>query len=179
MKNIKRICSLALVLVLVMSVLVLPAAALSDTWVTRFQTMPLIYSATATKDDNEQDVKAIQRYLFSNKETRSTMGSTTVDGIWGTRTESAVKVFQDAMGLKPVDGKVGDDTWGAMAETLSYFSTVYNGCNCKVLYLLDGSTRWYVYLVNTENSSYNYFYYHSNSSDNAFDEGNFFHCDNM
>jgi hypothetical protein len=179
MKCIKKTCSLILALLLAVSVLVLPAAALDNTWVTRFQTMPLIYSATATKPGNDVYVKAIQRYLFSNSSTRSTMGSTTVDGIWGTRTESAVKVFQRAMSLSLVDGKVGSGTWGRMAETLSYFSTVYNSCNCKVLYLLDGNTKWYVYLVKTGNNSYDYYYYHSNSSNNAFSEDNFFHCDNQ
>ena len=104
MKCIKKTCSLILALLLAVSVLVLPAAALDNTWVTRFQTMPLIYSATATKPGNDVYVKAIQRYLFSNSSTRSTMGSTTVDGIWGTRTESAVKVFQCAMSLSLVHG---------------------------------------------------------------------------
>ena len=47
------------------------------------------------------------------KEVQNLLGGLTVDGIFGKKTEAAVKAFQAANGLK-VDGIVGKQTWAAL-----------------------------------------------------------------
>jgi hypothetical protein len=42
-----------------------------------------------------------------------------IDGLWGAKTKAAVKAFQTASGLSPVDGIAGKDTWNALCGASS------------------------------------------------------------
>jgi len=67
------------------------------------------------KGDNSLNTKAIQYFL-------SYRGySVTIDGIFGTGTENAVKSFQSANGLT-VDGIVGQATWTKLVVQVQYGS---------------------------------------------------------
>jgi peptidoglycan hydrolase-like protein with peptidoglycan-binding domain len=46
-----------------------------------------------------------------------------VDGDFGPATEDAVKKFQTIRGIRPVDGKVGNDTWPVLVIRVQYGST--------------------------------------------------------
>lgn len=176
MKVAKRTFVVVLVFAMLFATLVIPAMALNSDWQARFAGMETITSASAK--NFPEYVKAIQSYMFCNSGTRGSMGSTSVDGLWGVRTESAVKVFQRAYGLG-VDGKVGPNTWKKIAYTLDPKDSTYNGVNCQILYFDDNGTDWFAYLVNVSNSKdYAYFYYyHTSEYGNQFSEDNFFHSD--
>ena len=62
--------------------------------------------ATIKLGDTGDDVKRLQRVFARNK----SLGPDAVDGVFGPRTEQAVKEFQQANGLV-ADGVVGPVTW--------------------------------------------------------------------
>jgi peptidoglycan hydrolase-like protein with peptidoglycan-binding domain len=62
--------------------------------------------ATIKLGDTGDDVKRLQRVFARNK----SLGPDAVDGVFGPRTEQAVKDFQQANGLM-ADGVVGPVTW--------------------------------------------------------------------
>ncbi len=64
---------------------------------------------TLRRGDRGEDVKVLQRALK-----RAGYDAGTIDGIFGPRTEAAVRAFQRANGLT-VDGIVGPRTWAALA----------------------------------------------------------------
>lgn len=176
MKIAKNMLAVVLVFSMLLATLVIPASALDSDWQARFKGMETITSTSAKQ--YPEYVKAVQSYMFCNPGTRGSMGSTHVDGVWGVRTESSVRVFQDAYGLG-IDGKVGPNTWGKIAYTLDPLYSNYNGANCRILYIDNNDSYWYAYLVNVSNSmdyAY-YYYYHTNQFGNQFDENNFFHSD--
>ena len=63
------------------------------------------------KGDVEHPVRTLQYLLRAQKQT------VTVDGVFGTKTETAVKTFQKAKKLG-VDGIVGPKTWAAIVITV-------------------------------------------------------------
>ena len=63
------------------------------------------------KGDSEHPVRTLQHLLRAQKQT------VTVDGQFGTKTETAVKAFQKAKKLT-VDGIVGPKTWAAIVITV-------------------------------------------------------------
>lgn len=63
------------------------------------------------KGDTEHPVRTLQHLLRAQKQT------VTVDGIFGPKTETAVKTFQKAKKLT-VDGIVGPNTWAAIVITV-------------------------------------------------------------
>ena len=85
------------------------------------------FSGTYKRGDSDVIVKIIQYYLdffgrFNNKLPR-----VTVDGIFGPKTEEAVKAFQQYYGL-PVDGIVKRDTWNKMVtEYLNIIGSLPRG----------------------------------------------------
>lgn len=66
--------------------------------------------------DKNHPVQTLQHLLRARK------GTVTVDGIFGPRTEAAVRIFQKGKGLT-VDGRVGPATWGALVIQVSPGST--------------------------------------------------------
>jgi peptidoglycan hydrolase-like protein with peptidoglycan-binding domain len=63
------------------------------------------------KGDAEHPVRTLQHLLRAQKQTVA------VDGLFGTKTETAVKAFQKAKKLA-VDGLVGPKTWAAIIVTV-------------------------------------------------------------
>ena len=63
------------------------------------------------KGDNAHPVRTLQHLLRAQKQTVA------VDGIFGPKTEAAVKAFQKAKKLS-VDGQVGPKTWAAIIITV-------------------------------------------------------------
>ncbi len=63
------------------------------------------------KGDNHHPVTTLQHLLRAQKQTVA------VDGIFGAKTEAAVKAFQKAKKLS-VDGQVGPKTWAAIIITV-------------------------------------------------------------
>jgi peptidoglycan hydrolase-like protein with peptidoglycan-binding domain len=65
--------------------------------------------ATIALGDTGTDVKRLQRILVMMK----SLDYTSIDGIFGAKTDAAVKSFQQSEGLT-VDGIAGPLTWGAL-----------------------------------------------------------------
>lgn len=71
--------------------------------------------ATLRQGSKGDEVKKLQSALIS---AGYDVGSTGADGIYGSKTASAVKAYQKANGLS-VDGIVGTQTWGSLNNTSS------------------------------------------------------------
>lgn len=121
MKIAKRTVTLAMVAMMIVSVLSVPASAASSTWVNRFKK----FAATSTSSYQTGYTKAIQSILMEYND--NTYGyifnNGGVDGIYGTNTKLAVQEFQDgetsiASGNDEY-GKVKSTTWGKMAEVMT------------------------------------------------------------
>lgn len=152
MRYMKRTLILALVVVMLTSVLVIPAAALEPTWNQYFY-------------DNfpEQRVGyyhygytyALQRFLYVYDTTTQSdiISSGGIDGMYGTGTKNAVVTFQEQFasnnpGVSIVipaseEGKVGQNTWKAIAYMmyevyLTGYQDWYSGMK-KVMKLVNNS----------------------------------------
>jgi peptidoglycan hydrolase-like protein with peptidoglycan-binding domain len=77
---------------------------------------PILPWPLTKKGDTEHPVRTLQHLLRAQKQTVA------VDGIFGPKTETAVKAFQKAKKLT-VDGKVGEKTWSAIVITVKKGST--------------------------------------------------------
>jgi peptidoglycan hydrolase-like protein with peptidoglycan-binding domain len=64
------------------------------------------------KGDNAHPVRTLQHLLRAHKQT-----AVVVDGVFGPKTQAAVKAIQKAKGLH-VDGVVGPQTWAAIVITV-------------------------------------------------------------
>lgn len=69
---------------------------------------------TLRRGDSGTEVRTLQRALNN-----ASFNAGTVDGIFGSRTEEAVRAFQRANGLQ-VDGIVGPRTWAALTPYIEY-----------------------------------------------------------
>ncbi len=86
-----------------------------------------VYPGAALKrGDTGADVQRIQFWLNAVGKFHSTIPVLTVDGIFGSGTETAVKAFQEIFGLG-VDGVVGQKTWDALYEEYQDASNDSNG----------------------------------------------------
>lgn len=92
----KKTTSVILILVIALTVLTTTVFAASDTML--------------RKGSRGNDVKTLQTLLNENGY------SLVVDGIFGSRTDSAVRNYQSSKGLV-VDGIVGSKTWGALLSS--------------------------------------------------------------
>lgn len=155
MKNVKRTLALALVLVMMMSVMVVPAFAASEPWQTRFSKF------THVNVDNYHNypnyVKAAQRFFLCNPATADLIKNNGgVDGFFGDATARAAKAFQSVKGLD-VDGRVGPQTWKAIAADLTLVT--YTSPNYYIFYK---NGQKVIYVNGT--STYNYYYYTTEGS---------------
>lgn len=166
MKTIKRILVLALVVIMMMSVMVMPASALGNGWpekISKFQEV-------AEYNDSEYPgyVKVAQRFFFCYSETKDEMGSSTVDGDFGPSTFAALRRFRSVKGLSNND-LMDSDAWKAMAKELDGEGK-YENPTRSILRENGGN----VMLVHTGTSQYCYHYYIAQNSVNI-DEA--FHVD--
>ena len=172
MKQFKRMLSLLVVLVMLVSAMAIPASAasLAGNWRLRFRNFQTVSEYYAPS--RPLYVKALQRFLFAFDNTRSSMGQTTVDGQWGAKTTLAVGVLQRALGFTP-DYIVGPNTWEAIANRLTPEITVYPDNDVAVLTRTDNSNRnWYIYHLDIDTNTYYYRYYASHLYDNSFSDTN-------
>ena len=127
MKKINRFYTLMLILLVLVSMLVTPVAAASDSWQNRFRQFPLLSSGSSRSGY----VKALQTFLYyysyETKQLISDGGG--IDGSYGSKTFSAVKKFQgDVFPDDPSqhDGITGSNTWGAIARVTEVFQPSAN-----------------------------------------------------
>lgn len=115
MKSFKRALSLVLLLVMMVSILVIPASAASFAMVSRFRG----FRQTSTGNYISGYASAAQSFLLGYSGTSSIIANSGgVDGMFGAKTAEAAAIFQRNQGLAD-DGIIGPDTWGAMGSYLS------------------------------------------------------------
>lgn len=123
MKQVRKTMVLALVVIMVMSIMVLPASAASLSYYVKMQ-----FNHFQTVYYNNQYsgyTVALQRFLQCYSPTYANIlrnanknGNQGVDGWFGEYTYSALTEYQGAKGLDP-DGWAGSDTWNKIANDLS------------------------------------------------------------
>ena len=113
-KSLRIIVSLTLIVVMCCGLMVSSNAAITDMWKSRMQTW-----GTCKNNTYSTQARVVQRFLicYSTSLAQEIKADGGVDGYYGDTTTDAVKVFQSQQGLK-VDGVVGQNTWGAMADTM-------------------------------------------------------------
>ena len=113
-KLLKSMIAMTLV-VLLCCTFVIPSFALDYGWRAR-----MIDWGTFQQGSNAGPVRVIQRYMLCYNTLTAYYAyiGGGVDGIFGANTANAVRSFQSSEGLS-VDGIVGQNSWGKMAEDLS------------------------------------------------------------
>lgn len=136
MRTVKKVSALVLTVMLLMSIMVLPASATTSD----FYHFPLVtqsmggsYMAAAVAAQ-----KFLMVYDENFKQRISQSGGT--DGFFGPTSAAVTRDFQQRESLVPVDGKVGSVTWTKFEElmnwtTISSIGLVYG------MGVLDNSTR--------------------------------------
>lgn len=151
MKTIRRLNSLILATIMMLTVLVLPASAeVGGRWTGKFKSFDYI-----ARGSTGLYVSAMQRYLMSFDSTaksllayKNSAGQTIyMDGDFGGGTEKAVVYVQEKLGCAPnmQDGKVGEDTWGRIELDLDR----YKGNNNEIILKRDLYNPNYVYKIAT------------------------------
>lgn len=152
MKRTKRVLTLALAIMMVATILVMPAAA-ATTWraeISNFKPVSEYYAK-----QYPAYLWALQRFLFCHPTTAGDMQGSTHDGLWGSHTKAAVLSFQRSKGLS-ADSIVGKGTWTAIASTLYSTSEAWDGTlhDC-VRVSANGSP---VFMVTKNCSAFYYFF---------------------
>lgn len=161
MTMIKKSAAFVLIAAIMLSIMIIPAAALENGWPDRISK----FREVAEYNDSIYPgyVKAAQRFFICYSVTKDAMGSSTVDGDFGPATFAALRAFRKTKGLSAND-LMDSDAWRALAKELDG-ETKYSN---PTRYILseDGGN---VMLVGVGPYSYSYYYYTSqyglNSSD--------------
>lgn len=113
-KSLRIIVSLTLIVVMCCGLMVSSNAAISSTWKSRMQTW-----GTCNNGTYSTQARVVQRFLLCYKDYTWNLvyRAGGVDGYYGQKTYEAVELFQRAEGIG-VDGGVGQETWGAMADVM-------------------------------------------------------------
>ena len=85
------------------------------------------------RGDTGSEVKYLQESLI-----KLGYNAGTIDGIFGSKTETAVKLFQKSQGLV-VDGIVGNNTWAAIDKALTTHPVLRNGSTGEAVKYLQTS----------------------------------------
>lgn len=152
MKHCERLFASILAVVLLVSIMALPASATTN-WkseISNFKPVSEYYANLYPKY-----LWALQRFLFSYPDTADEMQGSTHDGIWGSRTRAAVLEFQRLMGLGQ-DAIVGTNTWTAVANCLQATSEVWDGQTHNCARIIGTGTP--VFMIKLDCSAYYYFY---------------------
>lgn len=125
MKTFKRTLIVALMVVMLASVLVIPAAALDPTWNQYFYNN---FPEQRVGYYHYGYTYAIQRFLYVDPATQSDIVSSGgIDGMFGNGTRNAVITFQEECAEEPgcpsipesETGKVGKNTWKAIGYMMN------------------------------------------------------------
>lgn len=152
MKQTKRVVTLVLAIMMVATILVMPAAA-ATTWraeISNFKPVSEYYAKLYPAY-----LWALQRFLFCYPTTAGDMQGSTHDGLWGSHTKAAVLTFQRSKALS-ADAIVGKDTWTAVATTLRSTDEGWNGTSHDCVRI--SSTGSPVFMVTKNCSAFYYFY---------------------
>lgn len=151
MKRFRYILSLMLVVFCMMSVVVLPAFALSYLNTTHYNLVkdmsPLCYNIGS---DSKEKVKALQRYLMCfDNECKALLyyNGQYMDGDFGGRTKAAAIYCQKQLGLDTYyqTGYVGPTTWTAIADDLGcQFNQETSNGNTYILKRWTGTSSIYL-----------------------------------
>lgn len=165
----KKIFSLALVLVMLVGILAVPASAASG-WraeMSSFKPVSEYYARTYPKY-----LWALQRFLFAYPDTQDEMAGSTHDGVWGSKTKAAVGAYQRyTMGSTP-DYIVGPNTWSSIATKLSRTNGWFNETVCDRLVVTENG--WNVFIA-SQSTSPSFVYYYGTGANAGVHENNTFH----
>lgn len=161
MKMAKKTMALALAVMMVMTIMVVPASAASATWVGRFKK----FAKTSIDSYQTGYTKAVQSILLKYNDATEDLvaNSGGVDGLFGSNTKLAVEEFQDDTGIVDSDdtnyGKVNDTTWGKMAEVL-YVPSSGN----PTLFRMNGRTA---ITAKYSGGVYNFYYHNTDGTEGS------------
>lgn len=126
MKRTKRIVGLCVCMMLLVSLMVLPASAASGSMKAKIDSFPYLYHGVVNKDG----VKALQKFLLTdqNNAYHTAIYGDGLDGGFGPNVESAVRNYQIRHGIYGPNnngtGEVYTQTWTAIANDLSESSNI-------------------------------------------------------
>lgn len=161
MKFLKKASMLAMTVIMLVSVLTIPASALSSSWQDAFADFPELYEGHTSSGH----IKAIQRFLYCySNETKAALtkgGSIGIDGGFGEKTTEAVRIFQEDFKDLTDDGRPGKNTWRKIAlllddSTANYFkvTNIDTGSTLKVIYHTIVSSSSALYTFDAYNQRY-------------------------
>lgn len=118
MKTMKKTVMLVLVVVMLLSVMVLPASAVGDPYYSHVSGFVELYNGSTAN----AYIRAAQAFLYHYPYTQTTIISGDgIDGGYGNATQSAVKIYQEKKwpyDSTQWDGRVGPKTWAKIAGDL-------------------------------------------------------------
>lgn len=120
MKRMRKTMALFLVVVALLSVMAMPAMALSNTIYVALKEEVASFPQIGYLSGEQTYVFALQAYLMRFNDTcRSKLkyGNTYMDGQYGGCTKKALAYAQSILNVES-DGICGEDTWGAIANSL-------------------------------------------------------------
>lgn len=126
MKTVKRASALVLAVMLVMSIMALPASAVSTSMISKISCFPYLYHGVV----NSNGVRALQKFLFTdtNNAYHTAVYGDGLDGGFGPNVENAVRNYQIRHGIYGPNnngtGEVYTQTWTAIANDLYESSNI-------------------------------------------------------
>ena len=116
MKLTQKFLSVALAVMMIVSVVIIPASAASSLWQNEFAKFPELYDGSYAAGY----IRMLQRFLYgySNSTKSSIVAGGGIDGGFGGYTTAAVKSFQGNFADLSNDGRPGAKTWTKIAAVL-------------------------------------------------------------
>lgn len=152
MKRTKRLLAIFLSVIMVASVMIIPASAATIAtvnWAGAIAGFPELYNGSPQSGY----IKFLQRFLMMYNDTTRDyiINSGGVDGGFGNGTADAVEVFQDDNELSLVDGRPGPQTWSRITIYLTQSGAyLYSGTNTeysgeKIVFFTQNGSLVYMY----------------------------------